>query len=78
MKTIIFQNQIKDVTNWINVERIFLTLVTFYYIINLYNDEFDFEMVAKILHLIFDVYCYICIMSLREDYQHVSVPVALP
>ncbi|CRL06690.1 CLUMA_CG019627, isoform A [Clunio marinus] len=62
-------NQIQDLTNWINAERISLTLFAIYFAVKILYGELDFKHIVRLLSFIFDIYCYLCVMSLREDYR---------
>lgn len=59
----------KDLTDWINAERIYLSLFIIYFIVKIYYGDMDFKPVFRLGYFMFDVYCYLCVMSLREDYR---------
>lgn len=62
----------QDLTNWINAERIYLTLLTIYFFIKISYGEFNYKNFVPIMSFAFDVYCYLCVLSLREDYRQRS------
>jgi hypothetical protein len=59
-------------TNWINAERLYLALFAIYFAVKIYYGELDFKPVARVASFTFDVYCYLCVLSLREEYRQRS------
>ncbi|CAG9799619.1 unnamed protein product [Chironomus riparius] len=62
-------NHIQDLSNWIYGARTYLTLFTIYFIVKIYYSGFDMKTLGRFISFCFDCYCYLCVMSLREDYK---------